>query len=104
MTVEEIERQIPALPRMKRPRQGTIINNASILAKRSVPLQVAYCAAKHQIKGFTEALRLELEHERSGINVTLLLSSSIKTPFFDHARSKLGVKPQPIPRSKSRGS
>ncbi len=109
MTVEEIERVVQvtlmsqiygmkaALPHMKRQGQGTIVNNASILAKRSVPLQSAYCAAKHGVKGFTEALRLELEHERSGINVTLLMPSSINTPFFDHARSKLGVKPQPIP-------
>ena len=109
MTAEEIERQIQvilvsqiygmkaALPHLKRQGQGTIINNASILAARAVPLQAGYCAAKHGIKGFTEAFRLELEHERSGINVTLLMPSSINTPLFDHARSKLGVKPQPIP-------
>ncbi len=109
MTVKEIERQIQvilvsqlygmkaALPHMKRQGQGTIINNASGLAKRSVPLQAAYCAAKHGIKGFTEALRLELEHEKSGVNVTLLMPSSVNTPFFGHARSKLGVKPMPIP-------
>jgi short-subunit dehydrogenase len=109
MTVEEIERQVQvilmsqlygmkaALPYMKRQGHGTIINNASSLAKRSVPLQAAYCAAKHGIKGFTEALRLELEHEKSGVNVTLLMPSSINTPFFGHAQSKLGVKPRPIP-------
>ena len=109
MTVEEIERQIQvilvsqlygmkaALPHLKRQGQGTIINNASGLAKRSVPLQAAYCAAKHGIKGFTESLRLELEHEKSGVSVTLLMPSSINTPFFSHARSKLGVKPMPIP-------
>ncbi len=85
-----------ALPHMKRQGQGTI-NVASALAKRSVPLQSAYCAAKHGIKGFTESLRLELEHERSGVNVTLILPSSINTPLFNHARSKMGVKPQPIP-------
>jgi short-subunit dehydrogenase len=109
MTVEEIERQIQvilvsqiygmkaALPHMKRRGQGTIINNASGLAKRSVPLQGAYCAAKHGIKGFTDTLRMELEHERSGITVTLLMPSSVNTPFFGHARSKLGVRPMPIP-------
>ncbi|HEV2093315.1 MAG TPA: SDR family oxidoreductase [Rubrobacter sp.] len=108
-TVEEIERQIQvilvsqlygmkaALPHMKRQGQGTIINNASGLAKRSVPLQGTYCAAKHGIKGFTDALRMELQHERSEITVTLLMPSSINTPFFGHARSKLGVKPMPIP-------
>jgi short-subunit dehydrogenase len=109
MTVEEIDRVIrinlmgqihgakAALPVMKRQGRGTIINVASVLAARSVPLQSAYCAAKHGIKGFTEALRLELEHEKSGINVTLILPSSINTPLFNHARSKLGVTPMPIP-------
>ncbi len=109
LTVEEIERVIQvillgeiygmkaALPHLKRQGHGTIINVASALAVRGVPLQAAYCAAKHGIKGFTESLRLELAHERSGIHVTLLLPSSINTPLFTHARSKLGVKPQPIP-------
>jgi len=114
MTVGEIERQIQvilvsqiygmkaALPHMKRRGQGTIINNASGFAKRSVPLQAAYCAAKHGIKGFTDALRLELKHEKSGVNVTLLMPSSINTPFFGHARSRLGAKPRPVPPSTSR--
>lgn len=109
MEVEEIDRVIrvnlmgqvhgvkAVLPIMKRQGKGTIINVASVLAERSVPLQSAYCAAKHGIKGFTEALRLELEHEKSGINVTLILPSSINTPLFNHARSKLGVTPMPIP-------
>jgi short-subunit dehydrogenase len=109
MTVEEINRIIQvilmgqiygmkaALPHMKREREGTIINVASVVAERSVPLQAAYCAAKHGIKGFTEALRLELAHEHSGINVTLIMPSSINTPLFAHARSKLGVMPKPIP-------
>src|SRR3954447_10634076 len=77
--------------------KGTIINVASALAERAVPLQAAYCATKHGIKGFTEALRVELEHEHSGITITLVLPSSINTPLFAHARSKLGVKPMPIP-------
>ncbi len=107
--VEEIERQIQvilmsqiygmkaALPRMKRERRGTIINVGSVLGVRSVPLQAAYCAAKGGIKAFTESLRLELEHENAGINVTLILPSSVNTPLFGHARSRLGVKPKPIP-------
>ena len=66
-------------------------------SKRSVPLQAPYVAAKHGLKGFTDTLRLELDHERSDIAVTLILPSSINTPLFNHARSKLGVKPQPIP-------
>jgi short-subunit dehydrogenase len=109
MTVEEIERVLrvnllgqihgmkAALPRLRAQNQGAIINVASALAIRSVPLQAAYCASKHGIKGFTEALRLELEHEGSGVSVVLILPSSMNTPLFRHARSKLGVMPQPIP-------
>jgi short-subunit dehydrogenase len=85
------------LPVMKTQRQGTIINIGSVLSQRGVPLQSAYVAAKHAIKGFTETLRLELMHDKSGINVTLIMPASINTPFFNHARSKMGVKPQPVP-------
>ena len=109
MTVEEIERILrvnllgqvygtkAALPRLGQQNQGTIVNVSSALAERAVPLQAAYCATKHGIKGFTEALRLELAHERSGVAAVLVLPSSINTPLFAHARSKLGVKPRPIP-------
>jgi short-subunit dehydrogenase len=109
MTIEEIERVIQvilmgeiygmkaALPHLKRQGQGAIINVASVEAIRAVPLQAAYAAAKHGIKGFSETLRLELKHERSGITVTVILPSSINTPLFTHARSRLGVKPKPIP-------
>jgi short-subunit dehydrogenase len=86
-----------ALARMREQGAGTIVNVASALAERSVPLQAAYSASKHAIKGFTEALRLELEGERSPIQVVLVMPSSINTPLFSHARSKLGVKPMPIP-------
>lgn len=77
--------------------EGLIINVSSALARRSVPLQAAYCAAKHGITGFTEAVRLELKQEYPGIKLVEVLPSSINTPLFDHARSKLGVKPMPIP-------
>ncbi len=86
-----------ALPYLKGERRGAIINVASVLATRSVPLQAAYCAAKHGVKGFTESLRGELARSHSGISVTLILPSSIDTPLFAHARSKLGVQPRPIP-------
>jgi len=109
MTVEEIDRLIQvdlmgqiygtkaALPHMRRQGGGTIINVGSEVGVRSVPLQSIYCAAKHGVKGFTEALRMELEHERSGIELTLILPGSTNTRFFDHARSKLGVRPAPPP-------
>jgi NAD(P)-dependent dehydrogenase (short-subunit alcohol dehydrogenase family) len=109
MTIEEIQRIIDVnlmgtihgikavLTHMKQQNSGTIINVASALAKRSVALQSAYCASKHGVKGFTEALRLELEAEDIPIDVVLIMPSSINTPLFEHARSKMGVQPMPIP-------
>jgi NAD(P)-dependent dehydrogenase (short-subunit alcohol dehydrogenase family) len=85
-----------AVPRMKGNGGGTIINVGSGFSDRAVPLQSVYCAAKHGVKGFTEALRLELAREQSGIRVTLILPSSVNTPFFEHARSKTGHKPKPL--------
>ncbi|MCU0498730.1 MAG: SDR family oxidoreductase [Anaerolineae bacterium] len=85
------------LPYMRQQGHGTIINIASVLGERSVPLQSAYCASKHAVKGFTESLRMELAAQESGIHVTLILPASINTPFFRHARSKMGVQAKPIP-------
>jgi short-subunit dehydrogenase len=76
---------------------GTIVNVGSALSDRAVPLQSAYVATKHGVAGFSEALRLELAHEKPGIDVVLILPSSTNTPLFGWARSKLGVKPMPIP-------
>lgn len=86
-----------ALPIMRRQGGGAIINVASIEAIRSLPFHAPYGASKHGIKGFTEALRLELQHEGLPIHVTLVMPGSINTPFMTHARSKLGVKPLPLP-------
>jgi NAD(P)-dependent dehydrogenase (short-subunit alcohol dehydrogenase family) len=76
---------------------GTIINVASALGVRSVPLQSAYCAAKHGVRGFAQSLRMELEHEQLPVAVCTVLPSSINTPLFTHARSHMGVKPKPVP-------
>ncbi|MFO0850007.1 MAG: SDR family oxidoreductase [Gemmataceae bacterium] len=87
-----------ALPVMRRQGAGTIVNVSSVLGKFSVPLQAAYCASKHGLIGFADALRLELKREGAGVEVVNVMPSSIDTPFFDHARAKLGGKrPQPIP-------
>jgi short-subunit dehydrogenase len=86
-----------AVTLMKPRHQGTIINVGSALSDRAIPLQSAYVASKHGIAGFTEALRLELMHEQAGIDVVLILPSSINTPLFAFARSKLGVQPMPVP-------
>jgi NADP-dependent 3-hydroxy acid dehydrogenase YdfG len=86
-----------ALPHLRRQGRGAIVNVASVLGTRAVPLQAAYCAAKFGVKGFTDSLRVELERTASGIAVTLILPSSVGTPLFDHARTKMGVRPRPIP-------
>ena len=76
---------------------GALICVGSTLSDRGVPLQGAYCASKHAIKGWLDALRVELQHEGSSVRVTLVKPSSIDTPLFDKARTQLGVMPQPIP-------
>ncbi len=87
-----------ALPVMKRQNQGTIVNVSSVLGRISVPLQSAYCAAKHGVIGFADSLRMELKREGSRVEVVTVMPGSTNTPFFDHARAKLGGKaPMPIP-------
>lgn len=76
---------------------GTLINVSSVTGKRAVPLQAAYSAAKHGVVGFNDALRMELEHDQAGVTVTTILPYGIDTPFFNHARSKLGALPRPTP-------
>lgn len=72
---------------------GTLINVGSILGERAVPLQGPYSAAKHAVKGFTDALRMELAHEQAPVSVTLIKPSSIDTPYRDHAKNFLGQQP-----------
>lgn len=85
-----------AVPHLRR-EGGALINIASVLAERSVPLQGTCSAAKHAVKAFTDTLRMELEAEGAPISVTLIKPASIDTPLFDKARSLLGVEPQPLP-------
>jgi NAD(P)-dependent dehydrogenase (short-subunit alcohol dehydrogenase family) len=85
-----------ALARM-REHGGSIVNVGSIVSDLPVPLQTAYSAAKAGVKGFTEALRMECEHDHLSVQVVLIKPSSIDTPFFQHARSKMDVEPKPVP-------
>ena len=80
-----------------RARGGAVINVGSALSDRAIPLQGVYCAAKHALKAFTDTLRMELEDEGAPISVTLVKPASIDTPFFEKARTYLGVEPQPVP-------
>src|SRR5215204_5586759 len=86
-----------ALPHIKREGGGALIHVSSMGAKRSIPLQSAYCASKHGIDGFLESLRVELRHEGWPIGVTQVMPATINTPFFDKGRTKLGVKPMGVP-------
>ena len=72
-----------------RGRGGAIINLGSVTSERALPLQGQYSASKQAIKGFTDALRVELERERAPISVTLVKPSSIDTPYTEHARNLL---------------
>lgn len=76
---------------------GALVNVASALADRAIPLQGNYCAAKHAVKAFTDALRMELEADGVPISITLVKPGSMDTPLFDKARSYMGVEPQPVP-------
>jgi hypothetical protein len=73
------------------------VHVTSVVARRAVPLQSAYCAAKHGVDGFLESLRVELRREGWPIGVTNVMPAAINTPFFDKARTKLGVKPKGFP-------
>jgi NAD(P)-dependent dehydrogenase (short-subunit alcohol dehydrogenase family) len=86
-----------ALFRMRPRGHGTIVQVGSALGSRSIPLQSAYCGAKHAINGFTESLRCELLHEKSGIHVTVVQMPAVNTPQFSWVRSRLPRHPQPVP-------
>jgi short-subunit dehydrogenase len=85
------------LPFMKQQGEGTIINVGSVESQIALPLQAVYAASKHAVKAYTDALRMEENYQKSGVKVVLILPSGINTPLFNHARSKIGVKPQPVP-------
>ncbi len=83
---------------LMRPRgRGTIVQVGSALGERSIPLQSAYCGAKHAINGFTSSLRCELLHENSGVHVTAVQMPAVNTPQFSWVRSSLPNHPQPVP-------
>lgn len=80
-----------------RHRGGALINVGSVLSDRAIPLQGAYSASKHAVKGFTDALRMELEHDEAPISVTLIKPSAIDTPYTDHAKNYMSTEPQNPP-------
>ncbi len=85
-----------ALPHIKQ-RGGSLIHISSVDSQRPIPFQGAYSASKAGINGFVEALRMELHHEGAPVNVVTIMPASINTPMFAKARTRLGVKPMPLP-------
>jgi NADP-dependent 3-hydroxy acid dehydrogenase YdfG len=86
-----------ALKRMLPRNRGTIVQVGSALVYRSIPLQSAYCAAKHAIAGFTDSLRCELIHDKSRVRVTMVQMPALNTPQFGWVKSRLKRKAQPVP-------
>lgn len=86
-----------ALKRMRERDRGTIVQVSSALAYRSIPLQSAYCGAKHALVGFLDALRSELIHDGSRIHLASVQMPALNTPQFGWARNKMPKRPQPVP-------
>jgi short-subunit dehydrogenase len=88
---------LAALRRMRARDRGSIVLVGSALAYRGIPLQSAYCAAKHALQGFNDALQAELLHDHSRVRLSMVQLSAINTPQFDWARSRLPHKARPMP-------
>ena len=88
---------LAALKRMLPRDHGTIVQVGSALAYRGIPLQSAYCAAKHAIQGFCDSLRCELLHDKSGVRLTMVQLPALNTPQFGWVKSRLPRKAQPVP-------
>jgi NAD(P)-dependent dehydrogenase (short-subunit alcohol dehydrogenase family) len=88
---------LSALKRMLARDRGAIIQVGSALAYRGIPLQSAYCAAKHAVEGFVDSLRCELIHDGSNVRVTMVQMPALNTPQFGWSKSRMPRKPQPVP-------
>jgi NAD(P)-dependent dehydrogenase (short-subunit alcohol dehydrogenase family) len=86
-----------ALRRMRARNAGTIVQVGSALAYRAIPLQSAYCGAKHAIRGFTDSIRCELLHDQRDVHITMVQLPALNTPQFNWCRSRLPNHPQPVP-------
>jgi NAD(P)-dependent dehydrogenase (short-subunit alcohol dehydrogenase family) len=86
-----------ALKRMLPRDRGSIVQVGSALGKQGIPLQSAYCGAKHGVQGVFESLRCELRNRGSNVSLSIVQLPGLNTPQFDHCRSKLPRKPMPVP-------
>jgi len=87
---------LAALRRMRPRNRGSIVQVGSALAYRGIPLQSAYCGAKHAIQGFNESLRCELLHEGSGVRVTMVQMPALNTPQFETVLTRVPKHPRPV--------
>ncbi len=88
---------LAALRRMTPRNRGVIVQVGSALAYRGIPLQSAYCAAKHAVEGFCDSLHAELLHDRSNVRLTMVQLPALNTPQFDWVKSRLNGRAQPVP-------
>jgi NAD(P)-dependent dehydrogenase (short-subunit alcohol dehydrogenase family) len=88
---------LTALRRMLPRDRGVVVQVGSALAYRGIPLQSAYCAAKHAIQGFTESVRCELIHDGSNVKITMVQMPALNTPQFAWSKNRMPRKPQPVP-------
>jgi NAD(P)-dependent dehydrogenase (short-subunit alcohol dehydrogenase family) len=88
---------LSALKRMLARDRGVIVEVGSALAYRGIPLQSAYCAAKHAVQGFCDSLRCELLHDHSAVRITMVQLPALNTPQFGWVKSRLPRKAQPVP-------
>ncbi|CAB4047044.1 SDR family oxidoreductase [Paraburkholderia phenoliruptrix] len=92
----QVHGTMAALSRMRARNRGTIVNVGSALGYRSVPLQSIYCGAKFAVRGFTDALRSEVIHDRLNVHLTMVDLPALNTPQFDWALNKMGKRAQPV--------
>jgi NAD(P)-dependent dehydrogenase (short-subunit alcohol dehydrogenase family) len=93
----QVHGTLAALARMRPRDHGVIINVGSALASRSIPLQSAYCGAKHAVNGFTESVICELAHEKSKVKLCMVQLPGVNTPQFDWNLNKMPNHPMPVP-------
>jgi len=87
---------LAALARMRPRDRGVVVQVGSALSYRAIPLQATYCATKFAIRGFTDSLRAELLHERSGVALTMVQLPGLNTPQFDQVRNRMPRRPRPV--------
>ena len=92
----QVHGTLAALRHMRPRNRGKIVQIGSALAYRGIPLQSAYCGAKHAIRGFTNSLRAELIHDRSAIQLTIMELPAVNTPQFDWALTRMARQPRPV--------